>query len=202
VTFTGLTDYRKPVLEERVAEDWVTVNQATVGNDFWQTDYSPESASWQITYNIKFDAAYQNLASLRDAPVTRTFRFRLEGAPTFDGWIAGTFAGGASIPVDKRGPLDDPDNDGISNLLEYALNGYDPTVGNPSTGTFNGTTLSYTKRPGTTGLTYAIQDSTDLGLTDPWAEVTGASYINNATTISFTPGTQPRYFLLLQVRSN
>jgi hypothetical protein len=94
VTFTGLTDYRKPLLEELAGANWVAVNQATVGKDFWQADYEPASASWQITFNVKLDAAYQDLAGLRDAPATRTFRFRQEGAPSATASVSG-----ASIPV-------------------------------------------------------------------------------------------------------
>jgi hypothetical protein len=77
-------------------------------------------------------------------------------------------------------------------------------LANSAVGTFIDTTLSYTKRPGTTGLTYAIQDSTDLGVTDPWTEVTGGAYVNNASTISFTltPGVPAKNFLRLQVQSN
>ncbi len=122
----------------------------------------------------------------------------------FSTWVNGTFAGGASIPADKRGPNDDPDNDGIRNLVEYALAGQDPTLPNANAGILSGNTLSFTKRAGTTGLTYAIQDSTDLGATDPWAEVSGASYVNNATTISYTfpVGAVPRNFLRLRVQSN
>jgi fibronectin-binding autotransporter adhesin len=118
---------------------------------------------------------------------------------TFSTWIAGTFTGGATVPTNKRGPTDDADNDGISNLVEYAVSGHDPTVPNTAVGT-----LTFTKRPGTSGLTYAIQDSTDLGVTDQWAEVTGGSYVNNATTISytFTPGSQSSNFLRLRVQSN
>ena len=123
---------------------------------------------------------------------------------TFSTWITGTFAGGATIPADKRGPNDDPDNDGIRNVVEYAVSGHDPTAPNPTVGTLSGNTLSFTKRPGTTGLTYSIQDSTDVGIADPWAEVTGGSYVNNATTISytFTLGAPARNFLRLQVQSN
>lgn len=126
------------------------------------------------------------------------------GPAGFTSWINGTFAGGASVPVGKRGPNDDPDNDGIGNLLEYAVAGQDPTVANASIGTFNGTTLSFTKPAGTTGLIYSIQASTDLGATDPWAEVFGGSYVNTATTISYTlpPGTPPKYYLRLRVLSN
>jgi autotransporter-associated beta strand protein len=121
----------------------------------------------------------------------------------FSSWITGTFANG-TVPGDQQGPHNDFDNDGVSNLLEYAIAGQDPTVGNPSINTFNGGTLSFTKASGTSGLTYAIQKSTDLGMTDPWVEVSGGSYVNNASTISFTltPGTPAKNFLRLQVLSD
>ncbi len=122
----------------------------------------------------------------------------------FTAWIEGPFTN--AIPVDKRGPNDDPDNDGISNLVEYAIAGQDPTVPNSTIGSFNGITLSYTKRLDATGLTYAIQDSTDLGLSDPWTAVTGTppNYVNDGTTISYTlnPGTPAKNFIRLQVLSN
>ena len=125
-------------------------------------------------------------------------------ATTFSTWITGTFTGGATVPANKRGPNDDADNDGIRNLVEYAVAGQDPTVPNPNIGTLTGNTLTFTKRTGTSNLTYAIQDSTDLGATDPWAEVTGGSYVNNAATISYTltPGTPPRNFLRLLILQN
>jgi autotransporter-associated beta strand protein len=126
------------------------------------------------------------------------------GPVSYAAWTAGTFAGGATIPAHQRGPTDDPDNDGISNLIEYALANLDPTAPNALASTLNGTTLSYTKRPGTYGLSYSIESTTDLGLADPWNEVSGATYINNATTISltFVPGILAEYFLRLQVQSN
>ena len=103
----------------------------------------------------------------------------------FSSWIAGTFANG-QVPVDQRGPNDDPDHDGIPNLVEYAIAGQDPTMAKPTIGTFTAGTLSFAKRAGTSGLTYVLQKSTDLGHADVWAEVTGGTYVNNATTISYT----------------
>jgi hypothetical protein len=76
VTFTGLSDYRDPRLEELVGTTWVPVNQAVHGKDFWQAEYESHSESWQITFNVKLDGSYQDLTALRDAPVTRTFRLR------------------------------------------------------------------------------------------------------------------------------
>ena len=120
--------------------------------------------------------------------------------PGFTSWITNIFANG-HVPLGKRGPNDDPDNDGIRNLVEYAIAGQDPTVGNPGISTFTAGILSFTKATGTNGLTYAIQESTNL---TTWTEVTGGSYVNNASTISFTltPGTPAKKFLRLQVLSN
>ena len=99
----------------------------------------------------------------------------------------------ATVPAGKQGPNDDFDNDGIRNLIEYAIAGQDPTVANPAVGTFTGSTLSFTKRQGTSGLTYAIEESTDLGVSDAWAELPPAgSYINDADTISYTLTPAPR----------
>jgi autotransporter-associated beta strand protein len=119
----------------------------------------------------------------------------------FSSWITGTFANGA-VPLGQRGPNNDPDNDGLNNLLEYAIAGQDPTVGNAAGGSFTANTLSFTKRADTTGLTYAIVESTDVGVTVPWTEVpAGPSYTNNATTISYTltPGTPVKNFIRLRV---
>jgi autotransporter-associated beta strand protein len=123
----------------------------------------------------------------------------------FSSWISSTFAVGATVPLGKRSPNDDPDNDGISNLVEYAIAGQDPTVANTTIGSFNGTLLSFSKRLDASGLSYAIQESTDLGIADGWDEVThnspNNSYINDATTISYTltPGTPAKNFVRLQV---
>ncbi len=134
------------------------------------------------------------------APGTGTLTVTSGPPPGFSSWITGTFANG-SVPAGKQGPDDDADRDGVANLLEYAIAGHDPTVPNPVVGSFNGSALSFAKRPVTGGLAYAIQESTDLGAGDPWSEVTGASYVNNAATISyaFTPGTPVRQFLRLRV---
>jgi fibronectin-binding autotransporter adhesin len=147
------------------------------------------------------DNGGQGIGSLDAYFAVGTGTLTVASAPPVDfpSWIAGTFANG-SIPVDQRGPDDDADHDGIPNLLEFALAGLDPTVSDAPVGGLTGSTLAFTKRPGTSGLSYAIQESTDLGSLEPWTEV--ASYDeNNATVIShtFTPGTPVRNFLRLQV---
>jgi len=124
--------------------------------------------------------------------------------PEFAVWINGPFANGASVPVGSRGPNDDPDRDGMPNLLEYALDGLDPTRRDLVSGTFVDGTLSFTKRPDTVGLGFLIEQSPDLGVTSPWTEVSGSSYLNQPGLISYAiPAAAPtRTFLRLRVHSN
>ena len=114
-------------------------------------------------------------------------------------WISGIFASGATVPADKQGANDDPDNDGVSNLVEFAIGGMDPTVGNASPGTLNGRTLTFSKRlPLAAGLTYAIEESADLGLMDLWEIVTPTT--DTTTEISYTlPDGPAKDFMRLKV---
>jgi autotransporter-associated beta strand protein len=107
------------------------------------------------------------------------------GPAGFSSWITGTFANG-TVPEGQQGAGDDPDNDGISNLVEYAIAGLDPTVGNGALDTFTGLTLSFTKRqPLATDITYVIETSPDLQ--SPWTpQVTHTAPVNTDAIISHT----------------
>lgn len=76
----------------------------------------------------------------------------------------------------------------------------DPTVPNPSAGTFTNGLFSFSKRADATGVSYIIQESTTLSA---WEEV-GSYTENNASTIShtLTPPTPPKNFLRLKVTEN
>jgi autotransporter-associated beta strand protein len=121
--------------------------------------------------------------------------------PLFSSWIAGTFANGA---VANQGPLDDDDKDGIPNLIEFALAGLDPTVSNASPSAITNGVFSFAKRADVAGLTYTIEESTDLGVSDSWQEVNGASYINATETISYapSPGAANKIFVRLKISMN
>jgi hypothetical protein len=108
-------------------------------------------------------------SGIETSSITGTGTLTVTGAG-FDTWVSGDFANGNTVPSDKQGPNDDPDNDGIDNLTEYAVANLDPTVNNGSVGTFTGLTLSFAKRQPLAGdITYSIEESTDLGVSDAWA---------------------------------
>jgi len=71
VTIAGLTDARAPILEEKTAKGWQTIDQSVMGRDFWQCDADHRTKTWRITYNLKLDSP-----TASKAPVRREYRFR------------------------------------------------------------------------------------------------------------------------------
>ena len=104
----------------------------------------------------------------------------------FASWIAGF-----GLAAGDQDPGDDPDLDGVSNLIEYAVAGRNPNAAEGGVGTFSAGTLSFSKRPEAAAdpkIAYQIEESDDLGTLDPWAAVTAAPpvYINDGSVISYT----------------
>jgi autotransporter-associated beta strand protein len=110
---------------------------------------------------------------------------------SFSSW-SGANAGG-------QGPAEDFDQDGIPNLIEYAVltnpNGPDASVG-----TFVGDTLGFAKRPEAvrnSDVAYEIEVSSDLA-SGQWTTVTPD--VNDGNGISYTlPGGHTRMFARLKV---
>ncbi|MCP5532378.1 MAG: autotransporter-associated beta strand repeat-containing protein [Akkermansiaceae bacterium] len=98
-------------------------------------------------------------------------------------------------------PDDDFDKDGISDGVEYAVDGLDPLSSDAAPGTFDGTTLGFTKRAEAVAngdVTYLIEESDDLGILDPWTEITPV--VNDGTSVSADlPKTGPAGFARLKV---
>lgn len=136
LTVTGLSDYRAPILEEKVGGVWVALDQAVNGKDFWQCDYNAQTGAWEITFTLKLDGTnYMDLTALMSSPQTRSFRFRMGNAqpprfssiaPTPDGkmllWAEGE--PGSSFALLTSGSLGVP-------LLDWAVATNVSTSGNP-----------------------------------------------------------------------
>jgi hypothetical protein len=92
-------------------------------------------------------------------------------------WLAPAVTAGTLSPA-KTGPTDDPDGDGVSNLLEYAFGLNAVSAGNDGKGggqlavanTATNFAVTYRKQMWTLDLTYQLQTSTDL--TGTWTPVT------------------------------
>ncbi len=56
LTITNVSDYKDPKLFRKVEGDWKRVDQSVHGKDYWQTDYSAASGTWDITYNVDLDS--------------------------------------------------------------------------------------------------------------------------------------------------
>ncbi len=112
----------------------------------------------------------------------------------------GSFASWATTNGVTGGPNGDSDQDGIPNLTEYAL-ALNPAASDGTPGTYVGDTLTFTKRAEavTNGdVTYSIQQSADLGITDPWHTVTPTT--DTPTTISYQiPSGAARTFARLKI---
>jgi autotransporter-associated beta strand protein len=196
----------------------VAPNNANPSNDASTVSIAQTGATLNLTYQgtdkvdqlligyvRKANGVYGKIGST--APVIGISQITGDGTltvseiPQFSSWIAGTFANGV---VANQGPLDDDDNDGIPNLIEFALGGLDPTVSNASTSTIANGVFSFAKRADVAGITYAIEESTDLGVSDAWQEVSGESYINGAEIISYapSPGAADKNFVRLKISMN
>lgn len=135
-------------------------------NQFSQINLPPLPADreWTTTY---------------DAFGTPSLTLGVEAVAPFLAWQQESFGIDASSPA-IAGPTADPDQDGVSNLMEYAL-GLSPLAPWQAEGeqpfpslsnTSAGTEFRYRKNPTATDLTYTILESDDLGLSDAWAPAT------------------------------
>jgi autotransporter-associated beta strand protein len=104
-------------------------------------------------------------------------RLTLGDVGNFESWAAENGVTG--------GPDGDSDFDGIPNLVEYALD-LNPAGSDGSAGDFDGGKVTFTKRALAVAqgdVTYVIEASSSLGLSDPWLPVTPST--NDDSTIEY-----------------
>jgi autotransporter-associated beta strand protein len=134
-------------------------------------------------------------APLPTVPLGYTLNYAYEGnkialvqsADNYASWAA------SQVPPVTGGVNGDDDNDGVKNLVEYAL------ADGQERGSLSGNVLTFTKRgaPYGSDVTYAIETSTDLvGWGTPGSGVGGSG---STITYTFTFGTPPKEFARLKV---
>lgn len=112
---------------------------------------------------------------------------------------AGGYDSWATANSVTGGPTGDSDNDGISNLTEYAL-ALNPAGSDGVAGTFAGGAITFNKRTEAVtnnDVTYAIQESDDLGVTDPWEVVTPTSDTPASITYTLPTGATKKFARLI-----
>jgi hypothetical protein len=169
--------------------------------------------SWQIVDTVllpstTFGATF-NVAGFTEASNVWT---KVEGANTWSfqessGVLSLSTGGGSNYSswaaangIPGEAADGDFDKDGLSNLIEYAL-GTSPTASSGPAGTHADGIVSFPKGAEAVAngdISWVIQESNDLGVTDAWVTVTPT--VNNSTTISYTlPSGGPKVFVRLLV---
>lgn len=65
IVFTGLSSVINPVLWRSYGDDWEIVDQSVHGKDFWQTNYNPETESFNLVYNVNQDLKNDKTAIIK-----------------------------------------------------------------------------------------------------------------------------------------
>ncbi len=120
---------------------------------------------------------------------------------SFSSWITRSFANG-TVSAGEDGPADDPDNDGLDNLVEYGL-GKDPTVSSQPPGNVSGNLVTYTKGADAIAngdVSWVIETSETLAPGSWITQVTQAPQDATATiSLIFNPAGPVRNFARLKV---
>ncbi len=113
----------------------------------------------------------------------------------FEAWQITHFG---NPPTAAADPSLDPDFDGMTNLVEYAL-GKDPHVSDQPASNMEAGGITFMKGAAVNDdVTYTIEESDDLGVLDPWEAV--APSVNDANEISYNrPLDKDAIFVRLKV---
>jgi autotransporter-associated beta strand protein len=221
-TITVTTGNSLPTITD-IADQYIAADTATGALAFTVSDVETPAASLQVTKsssnttlvpneNIVFGGSGANrtvtvtpatgqsgtatiTVTVSDGTDTAsdTFLLTVTASNNYASWA------GSQLPPVTGGVNGDSDNDGVLNLVEYAL------IDGGERGGLSGNTITFTKRgaPYGTDISYAIEVSTDLGVTDSW-HVPGSGVTDNPSIISytFTPGSPVRNFARLKVNEN
>ena len=157
-------------------------------------------ANWGLGEVLQYTTAGVQVGSAFSVPgaaylATRT-TYSAAATDNYSTWASGFTSPTLSDPASTA----DPDNDGLTNAMEYAL-GLDPRYSDGSPGVYSGGTLTFTKGAQAVAngdVTYEIETSTTLGVApSPWTVVTPAT--DTPTEISFNLKSGPKNFARLKI---
>ena len=106
----------------------------------------------------------------------------------------------SQVPIVTDGPDGDSDNDGIKNLVEYALN-LNPAGSDGSAGTFSASLLSFAKRAEAVSngdVNYEIESSTTL-VDGTWGAVIPTTNTSSEITYILPPPGPARNFARIKI---
>lgn len=183
-TFTVVSNPTTKKYSGSISNGTTTVNWTDLG---WRANAASDKLGFNQKVSVNTDVVSYSLDNIliSDGTASTTDYYDWAGPSGFN--LTG-------------GPNDDDDHDGISNLVEYALDGLNPTQPNASPGTYSSNILSFNKRAlaNTNGdAIYSIETSTDLGVSDSWDATTSTQ---DADSIEATiSNTTPKNFARLRV---
>lgn len=148
------------------------------------------SGSYTLSYLAAGAATPTNVATLYLTVVPLATPFQI--------WIGGDFSGN-TVPLEQQGPNDDPDNDGIDNLVEYAILGGDPTRANATPAVINGSLITFNKNTTAAGISFSLEKSGNLATWDPATPTTDDA---NIITYTLAPPSPAQEFVRLKVTQN
>lgn len=199
-TYTGDTNINGGTL--RLSKPYLADSSAIVISSAGILDLNFDETSGQISDTVDtltlngvqqaagvYGAAGSGATTVNDTYFSGTGTLTVLNGPA----VSDDYASWALANSVTGGAGGDSDNDGVSNLVEYAL------IQGGERGVFSGNTITFTKRgaPYGTDISYAIETSETLAA-DSWTTVV-TDGTESGIAYTFTPGTPVKKFARLKV---
>ncbi|MCF7734541.1 MAG: MBG domain-containing protein [Akkermansiaceae bacterium] len=179
---------------------------------------NPPNLPVDLSYNLSSNPPteigdYQVAGAIADPNYTGEATGVLSIRPSYNSWMAERVAAG-TIPPERDGDTDDPDLDGIPNLMEYAFNLDPASASNSRTDTppplprlrfvMNDAFITYRRNLDAADVSYEIRHTGDLSQPAPWPAVTGTEEIISddghtrviETTLPLAPDENRKFYRL------
>lgn len=183
--------------ETTPGSSWTLVDMDTLTASFgeWLAVINPDGTPWSNDGGSEWSTTTAGGRLWIFDKTTATLTVSVTAG--FSSWIAGF-----GLDLADQGPTEDPDQDGIPNLVEYALAGRNPALADGPAGSFANGLLSFAKREDASGISYVIEESDDLGVTDPWTAVTPTTDTATEITWAMLPADRAKRFARLSVTAS